>query len=75
MIGAGLGRTGTMSLMLALEELLAGPEPEEIDVELEYRTPSQAGSKRVLREGERRWIVDTGGELHASILLRNGLNG
>jgi acyl-ACP thioesterase len=57
------------------EELLAGPEPDEIDVELEYRTPSQAGDKRVLREGGRRWIVDSGGELHASILIRDGLNG
>jgi acyl-ACP thioesterase len=57
------------------EELLAGPEPEEIDVELEYRTPSQAGNKRVLREGGRRWIVDSGGELHASILVRDVLDG
>jgi acyl-ACP thioesterase len=56
------------------EELLAGPEPERIDVELEYRTPSQAGAKRVLRDGDRRWIVGADGELHASIVVRNGLN-
>ena len=30
------------------EELLAGPDPRRLDVELEYRTPSQAGPKRVL---------------------------
>ena len=41
MIGAGLGRTGTLSLKLALEELLGGPcyhmlavreRPEDPDV-------------------------------------------
>jgi acyl-ACP thioesterase len=51
------------------EELLAGPEPERLDVELEYRTPAQPGDKRVLRSGDRRWIVGTDGELHASFWL------
>ncbi len=51
------------------EELLAGPEPERLDVELEYRAPAQPGDKRVLRSGERRWIVGTDGELHASFRL------
>jgi acyl-ACP thioesterase len=51
------------------EELLAGPEPERLDVELEYRTPAQPGDKRVLSSGERRWIVGTDGELHASFRL------
>jgi acyl-ACP thioesterase len=54
------------------EELLAGPEPEQIDVELEYRSPAQAGAKQVLSEGEWRWIVGAEGELHASMLIRNG---
>jgi hypothetical protein len=49
------------------EELLAGPELEQIDVELEYRTPSQPGTKRFLRDGPWRWIVGEDGELHASI--------
>ena len=57
------------------EELLAGPDPERLDIELEYRTPSQAGAKRVLTDGDRRWIVDGGGELHASLLVRNGFGG
>ena len=59
------------------EELLAGPEPdpERIDVEVEYRTPSQAGTKRVLSDGDWRWIVGADGELHASMLVRNGLDG
>ena len=57
------------------EELLAGPDPERLDIELEYRTPSQAGAKRVLTDGDRRWIVDAGGELHASLLVRNGFGG
>ena len=51
------------------DELLAGPEPERLDVELEYRTPAQPGDKRVLRSGDRRWIVGTDGELHASFHL------
>ncbi len=54
------------------EELLARPDPERIDVELEYRTPTQAGNKRLLSEGDRRWIVGAAGELHASMLVRGG---
>ncbi len=57
------------------EELLSGPDPEQIDVELEYRTPAQAGTTRVLSDGDRRWIVGADGELHASMLVRNGLGG
>jgi acyl-ACP thioesterase len=57
------------------EELLAGPDPEQIDVELEYRAPSRAGPKRVICDGDRRWIVDRDHELHASILIRDGLRG
>jgi acyl-ACP thioesterase len=57
------------------EELLAGPEPERIDVELEYRTPAQAGGKRVVSEGPWRWIVGDAGELHASMLVRDGSGG
>lgn len=51
------------------EELLCGGEPERIDVEMEYRAPSQPGDKRVLRDGDRRWIVGDDGETHASIVI------
>ena len=51
------------------EELLAGTEPEAIDVEIEYRGPSQPGQKRVLAAGAYRWIVGDGDELHASIRI------
>jgi acyl-ACP thioesterase len=51
------------------EELLAGPDPDAIDVELEYRAPAQPGAKWVLSSDDRRWIVSTDGELHASFLL------
>lgn len=51
------------------EELLSGEEPEGVDVELEYRTPSQPGEKLVLRNASRRWIVGEEQEIHASILL------
>jgi acyl-ACP thioesterase len=43
------------------DELLAGPEPERLDVELEYRTPAQPGDKRM--------IVVADGELHASFWI------
>jgi len=53
------------------EELLTGgdPDPERLDAELEYRAPAQPGAKRVLRAGDRRWIVGDG-EVHASIRLQ-----
>jgi acyl-ACP thioesterase len=53
------------------EELLTGPapDPEQLDVEIEYRTPAQPGAKRVVADGEYRWIVGDGDELHASIRL------
>ena len=49
------------------EELLAGDDPEQLDVEIEFRTPAQPGVKRVLHNGRYRWIVGDGDELHASI--------
>jgi acyl-ACP thioesterase len=51
------------------EELLAGPEPHRIDVEMEWRTPAQPGDKVFVRDGARRWIVDGDGETHASIVI------
>jgi acyl-ACP thioesterase len=51
------------------EELLAHPDPEQLDVEIEYRAPAQPGVKHVLRDGPRRWIVGDGEELHASLQL------
>jgi acyl-ACP thioesterase len=55
------------------EELLAGDEPpEQLDVEIEYRSPAQPGDKLILRDGSRRWIVGADGETHASVAV-NGL--
>jgi acyl-ACP thioesterase len=51
------------------DELLAGPEPAGIDAEIEYRTPSQPGAKRILAGGPRRWITSADGEVHASVLI------
>jgi acyl-ACP thioesterase len=51
------------------EELLEGPDPERIDVEIEYRTPAQPGDVRIVRNGSHRWIVNGGGETLASILV------
>jgi acyl-ACP thioesterase len=53
------------------QELVLGEDPDAIDVEIEYRTPSQAGERVVLRKGPRRWITDAEGELHASIAVRD----
>jgi acyl-ACP thioesterase len=57
------------------EELLAGEDPEQLDVEIEYRTPAQPGAKRVVSNGSYRWIVGDGDELHASIRLRAAADG
>ncbi|HWE34397.1 MAG TPA: acyl-ACP thioesterase domain-containing protein [Solirubrobacteraceae bacterium] len=52
------------------ELLTAGePEPDAIDVELEFRAPAQPGRKRVLSSGDWRWIVGDGDEVHASLLI------
>jgi acyl-ACP thioesterase len=53
------------------EERLEGDELESIDVEIEYRSPTQAGEKLVLRRGARRWIVSSEGETHASLVVVN----
>jgi acyl-ACP thioesterase len=51
------------------EELLAGEDPERLDVEIEFRAPAQPGAKRVLGNGAYRWIVGDEDEVHASIRL------
>ena len=51
------------------EELLMGGDPEQIDVEIEYRAPAQPGEKLILRHGGHRWIIGEDGETHASIFL------
>ena len=51
------------------EELLARPEPAGIDVEIEFRTPAQPGDKRVISDGDMRWITSPDGDVHASILI------
>jgi acyl-ACP thioesterase len=51
------------------EEMLAAPDPEQLDVEMEWRNPAQPAEKVVLGQGERRWITGQDGEAHASILI------
>ncbi len=51
------------------EELLDGGDPEWMDVEMEFRNPAQPGEKLVLSDGDRRWIVGSDGDTHASVLL------
>jgi acyl-ACP thioesterase len=52
------------------EELAAGPEPESIDAEVEYRDPAMAGEVALLRNGSSMWIASTEGAVHASIIRR-----
>lgn len=51
------------------EELLAGADPEEIDVEVEFRSPAQPGDARFLAGGDSRWIAGADGEVYASLRL------
>ena len=58
------------------ELLLAGTAVDDttaVDIEIEYRTPAQAGQKRVLHHGPMRWIASPEGagarEVHASAVL------
>ena len=46
-----------------------GGDPEQIDVEIEYRAPAQPGEKLIVRHGGHRWIIGEDGETHASIFL------
>jgi acyl-ACP thioesterase len=50
------------------EELAAGPEPERIDVEIEFRDPAMPGEVAVLRDGSSMWIASPEGAIHASLL-------
>jgi acyl-ACP thioesterase len=50
------------------EELAAGPEPDAIDAEIEYRDPAMPGKVALLRAGSSLWIASTEGTVHASIV-------
>ena len=50
------------------EELAAGPEPERLDAEVEYRDPAMAGEVALLRAGSSLWIASTEGTVLASVL-------
>jgi acyl-ACP thioesterase len=50
------------------EELAGGPEPESIDVEIEYRDPATPGEVEVIRKDTAIWIAGAEGAVHASLL-------
>jgi acyl-ACP thioesterase len=50
------------------EDLAAGPEPESIDAEIEYRDPAMAGEALVLTQGSSIWFTSPEGTVHASLL-------
>ena len=50
------------------EELAAGPAPESIDAEIEFRDPAMPGRVDTLRDGTSIWIAGTDGTVHASIV-------
>lgn len=51
------------------EDLLERPDPERLDVEIEFRTPAQPGEKLVQHADNRLWIVGHDGETHASVIV------
>jgi acyl-ACP thioesterase len=53
------------------DELLGGlaPDPDSIDVEMEFRAPAQPGPKRYLSARNRRWLTSEDRELYASLLI------
>lgn len=51
------------------ERLLAGPEPERFDAEIEFRGPAAPGEALVLSENGRLWFASPAGEVHASIVM------
>jgi acyl-ACP thioesterase len=64
------GHVNNAAYLLPLEEeLLQRPDPPSLDVEIEYRSPSQPGDKLVLRHGNRRWIVSLEHDVHASLIV------
>jgi acyl-ACP thioesterase len=50
------------------EELAAGPEPDSIDAEVEYRDPAVAGEVVLLRDGSSMWIAAVDGTVNASLI-------
>lgn len=65
------GHVNNSAYFQPLEEQLLSdgtPEPERLDVEIEFRSPAQPGEKLVLSDGARRWIVGDG-ETNASIVI------
>jgi hypothetical protein len=50
------------------EQLAAGPEPESIDAELEYRDPAMPGEVELIRQGSSLWIIGADGTVHASVI-------
>jgi acyl-ACP thioesterase len=51
------------------ESLAAGPDPESLDAEIEFREPAQPGTVLLLRDasGPMMWIAAEDGRVHASI--------
>ena len=50
------------------EELAGGPEPESIDVEIEYRDAAMPGEAELLRQGSSMWVIGPDGLICASLL-------
>lgn len=50
-----------------VEELYADAEPEDADVEVEFREPAQRGEVTIVRDGSMLWVAGNDGALHASI--------
>jgi acyl-ACP thioesterase len=63
------GHVNNSNYLVPLEEELAGgPEPESLDVEIEYRDPAMPGEVELVRGGSLMWIAGANGAVHASLL-------
>jgi acyl-ACP thioesterase len=64
------GHINNSHYWVPLEEgISAGPEPESIDAEIEYRDPAIAGEAVLLRDGSSLWIAAGDGSIHASLIV------
>jgi acyl-ACP thioesterase len=70
------GHVNNAAYWQPLEDEILGagpPEPEAVDVEMEFRAGAQPGAQRVLAAGPMRWITDPAGTVLASLVGAAGL--
>ena len=64
------GHVNNAAYWCLVEERLAGFALQTIDAEIEFRSAAPPGEASVQERGERLWVSDADGELHASMITR-----